>query len=223
MGKYLGSVVALSAAAVSGQAGVVTLGVRFRNSACCVLPRYHQVLCRYLSSTRRAVAVASSPTHSETTAIRKSARKAISVGDVASVKRTFSPADVEAFATVSGDCNPVHLDAEYAAATRFGRPIVHGVLMNGVISGLLGTVMPGEGTIYMGQTISFKAPLPVGEPMVARVEVLAIHPRKPIATVATQCLAAETNDVLMDGKATVLFPKELYCDKDKNMPAGDSL
>eukprot|EP00051_Salpingoeca_urceolata_P028166 m.485368 g.485368 ORF g.485368 m.485368 type:complete len:198 (-) comp23791_c0_seq1:165-758(-) len=136
----------------------------------------------------------------------------VDVGHSLEEERTFSPEDVAAFAKLSGDTNPIHLDAEYAATTQFGKPIVHGVLMNGVISGLLGAKMPGPGSIYVSQTIEFKAPLYVGETMVARAEVLSLERHssakgeRVFLTVQTQCLDKESRKVLMDGKAVVLVP-----------------
>ena len=89
----------------------------------------------------------------------------------ASVSRTVSEADILMFAGVSGDTNPVHLDQEFAASTMFGGRIAHGMLSAGLISAVFGTRLPGPGSIYLSQTLKFKAPVKIGDTVVARVTV----------------------------------------------------
>ncbi|NNK32313.1 MAG: MaoC family dehydratase, partial [Xanthomonadales bacterium] len=87
----------------------------------------------------------------------------LQIGKIASIDHEFTDRDVRAFADVSRDTNPIHLDDAAAAASLFGRRVVHGMLVASLFSGLLGVEMPGEGTIYLGQTLSFKAPVFIGD------------------------------------------------------------
>jgi len=98
-------------------------------------------------------------------------RSSFKVGDEATISRTFTQDDVEAFSRLSGDNNPVHLDEEYAKQTRFGGRIIHGMLVSSLISCALATVLPGPGSIYLSQQLSFRAPAKVGERLTARVRV----------------------------------------------------
>lgn len=127
-------------------------------------------------------------------------------GQQARLTKTFTEADVTAFAQASGDHNPVHLDEAYAQTTRFGKRIAHGMLVAGLISAVLGTQLPGPGTIYLGQELSFKAPVFLGDTVTAVVEVAAAREGKPIATLITNCYNQE-GTLVIEGKATVLFPK----------------
>eukprot|EP00054_Salpingoeca_dolichothecata_P010412 m.58203 g.58203 ORF g.58203 m.58203 type:complete len:157 (+) comp18977_c0_seq1:3-473(+) len=130
----------------------------------------------------------------------------VRVGETFSLEKTFSSADVQTFARISGDDNPIHLDKDYAATTPFGRPIVHGVLMNGLISAILGTKYPGNGTIYLNGDFQFKAPLFVGEQVTAEVTVAHVEPKKPVATFHTICKNKE-DKILLEGQAKVMFPR----------------
>jgi acyl dehydratase len=98
-------------------------------------------------------------------------RSSFKVGDEATISRTFTQEDVEAFSKLSGDNNPVHLDEEYAKQTRFGGRIIHGMLVSSLISCALATVLPGPGSIYLNQQLSFRAPARVGERLTAKVRV----------------------------------------------------
>ena len=130
----------------------------------------------------------------------------LKIGDSASLSKTFSDEDVRTFAKISGDQNPVHLDDEYAAQTPFKKRIAHGMLTAGLISAILGTELPGEGTIYLGQTINFKAPVYLDDTITATVTVVKLHERKPIATLETIC--KNQDDVMvLDGEAVVMFSK----------------
>ncbi len=93
------------------------------------------------------------------------------VGDSAETTRTIEQADVDAFAEVTGDRNPVHLDETFAQQTRFGRRIAHGMLTASLISSVLANQLPGEGSIYLGQTLQFVAPVFPGDAVTARVTV----------------------------------------------------
>lgn len=130
----------------------------------------------------------------------------VSVGEQAELSKTFSDEDVRAFARISGDSNPVHLDDEYAAGTRFKRRIAHGMLTAGLISAVLGTKLPGPGSIYLSQTLNFRAPVYIGDTITARVTVKAVREDKPIVTLETICLNQQGTTVL-EGEAVLLVPE----------------
>ncbi len=127
----------------------------------------------------------------------------IEVGARATRTKTFTDADVRAFAQTSGDTNPVHLDDDYAAGTRFGRRIVHGMLTASLISATIGNDLPGEGTIYMSQSLQFKAPVYVGDTVTATVEVTAV--RRRVITLTTRC-TLEDGTLVIEGEAVVMAP-----------------
>lgn len=129
----------------------------------------------------------------------------LSVGMSAAYEHLVTVADIEAFATVSGDHNPVHLDEAFAKTTRFKGRIAHGMLGASFISTVLASKLPGPGTIYLGQTLSFKRPVRPGENVEARVTVAEILRDKGHVVLKTQCRVGET--VVIDGEATVLAPQ----------------
>ncbi|MFM1663996.1 MaoC family dehydratase [Aeromonas salmonicida] len=113
----------------------------------------------------------------------------LEIGQKASLTKRFGTAEVEAFAGLSEDFNPLHLDSAFAATTPFERPIVHGMLLASLFSGLLGQQLPGKGAVYLGQSLSFKQPVFVGDEVTAEVEIIAMRSDKPIITLATRILA----------------------------------
>ncbi|MCU0450012.1 MAG: MaoC family dehydratase [Bernardetiaceae bacterium] len=119
----------------------------------------------------------------------------------------FSQAEVEAFAQVTGDHNPLHLDAAFAQTTQFKRPIVHGMLGASVFSRVMGMEFPGPGSIYLSQTLQFKRPMYVGEPYEAVFTVLQTDLVKRRAVIQTQIFQAETGKIAVDGQAEVLYPE----------------
>ncbi len=127
-------------------------------------------------------------------------------GDSASRSMTITDETIHAFADLSGDRNPVHLDDAYAAGTRFGRRIAHGMIAAGLISATLANEMPGPGSVYLGQTLQFKAPVYPGDTVTATVEVKSIRADKPIVTLSTYCVNQDGVRVL-EGEATVLVSK----------------
>ena len=129
----------------------------------------------------------------------------LKIGDSASITRSFTEQDVIDYAELSGDKNPAHLDAAYAAETQFKHRIVHGMLVGSLFSALLGAHLPGEGTIYMGQNLQFKAPVYFDTEVVASVEVIKIHESKPIVTLKTSCVDSDGN-ILVAGEAVVFVP-----------------
>jgi 3-hydroxybutyryl-CoA dehydratase len=128
----------------------------------------------------------------------------LSVGMTASYEHVVTAEDVTAFAAVSGDHNPVHLDEAYAKTTRFKTRIAHGLLVASYISTVLADQLPGAGTVYLGQTLAFKAPVRLGDKVEARVTVSEIFADKGRVILKTQCRVGET--VVIDGEATVLAP-----------------
>jgi len=127
-------------------------------------------------------------------------------GDKASRTQTINDEMIRAFADLTGDTNPVHLDDAYASNTRFGRRIAHGMIAAGLISATLGNDLPGPGTVYLSQTLQFKAPVFPGDMITATVEVKNVRPDKPIVTLNTICTNQE-NKVILEGEAVVLVSK----------------
>ncbi|QDQ25619.1 bifunctional enoyl-CoA hydratase/phosphate acetyltransferase [Chitinimonas arctica] len=131
----------------------------------------------------------------------------IAIGDHASMERTLTTEDITLFAVLSGDVNPQHIDAEFAASTRFHGVIAHGMLGGALISALLGTRLPGPGTIYLGQTLKFHAPVRVGDTLTVRVEVITRHEAKQRLILACSC-TNQAGVVVISGEAEVLAPTE---------------
>jgi acyl dehydratase len=127
------------------------------------------------------------------------------VGDKATLVKSFTEKEVRIFAEISGDDNPVHLDPEYAKETPFGQQIVHGILVASIFSGLVGAKLPGYGSIYLGQTLNFKAPVFLDEELEASVEVIAVREDKPIITLKTLCVKKD-GTVAVEGEAVMMTP-----------------
>lgn len=128
----------------------------------------------------------------------------LNIGDSASITKAFSQDEVVQFAEISGDHNPIHLDEDFAAASIFGQRIVHGMLVASLFSGLIGEELPGQGTIYLSQSVSFKAPVLIAEEVTATVEVIGIREDKPIITLKTTCRNA-AGKIVIKGEAVVLY------------------
>lgn len=111
----------------------------------------------------------------------------LAVGQEASISRTVTDGDIVAFAEVSGDKNPVHLDAAYAATTMFKERIAHGMLSAAFISAVLGMKLPGPGAIYLSQSLAFKAPVKIGDTVVTTVRCVELMPEKKRAKFETIC------------------------------------
>jgi 3-hydroxybutyryl-CoA dehydratase len=129
----------------------------------------------------------------------------LAVGMAAAFSKTITAADVVAFSAISGDTNPIHLDEAYAAASRFGRRVAHGLLGASVISAVMGTKLPGPGAIYLSQTLQFKAPVYLGDTVTARVEVLKLHPGWSRAELQTRCYVGDK--IVIDGHAVIVVPR----------------
>jgi 3-hydroxybutyryl-CoA dehydratase len=131
---------------------------------------------------------------------------ALNVGDSAEVSKTITEEDVRAFAELTGDRNPVHLDEEYASTTRFGRRIAHGMLGASLISTVLASELPGRGSVYLSQTLRFTAPVFLGDTVTARVTVTHVREDKPVVTLETVC-TNERGERVVEGEAVVLVPR----------------
>ena len=127
-------------------------------------------------------------------------------GDKASRTQTISDEMIQSFADLTGDTNPVHLDDAYAAGTRFGRRIAHGMIAAGLISATLANELPGPGTVYLSQTLQFKAPVYPGDTITTTVEVKNTRTDKPIITLSTVCINQD-NKVVLEGEAVVMVSK----------------
>jgi 3-hydroxybutyryl-CoA dehydratase len=128
----------------------------------------------------------------------------LAIGQSASIGKTITEADILMFAAVSMDTNPVHLNAEVAAASQFKERIAHGMLSAGLISAVLGTKLPGPGSIYLGQTLRFRRPVKIGDTVTATCEVTAIDAARKQATLKTTCTVA--GKTVIEGEAVVLPP-----------------
>ncbi|RAN39483.1 bifunctional enoyl-CoA hydratase/phosphate acetyltransferase [Hyphomonas sp. GM-8P] len=141
----------------------------------------------------------------------------IKVGDTASLERAVTENDIELFALVSGDVNPAHLDAEFAAKDIFGKPVAHGMWTASLISAVLGTTLPGPGCIYLGQTIAFTKPVFPGDTVTATVTVLEKQNKKRLVRLETVC-TNQDGETVLKGEATVIAPKDSVRVKRKHMP-----
>lgn len=128
----------------------------------------------------------------------------LQVGMSAAYAKTVTDADIVLFAGITGDINPVHLNQEFAAGTMFEGRIAHGMLSAGFVSTVLGTKLPGPGTIYLSQTLKFKAAVRAGDTVVARATITALNPAKRRATLDTVCTVG--GKVVMDGVAEIMLP-----------------
>lgn len=127
----------------------------------------------------------------------------MNVGEQAQRSLTVDDDLVSAFAEVSSDRNPVHMDEEYAAKTRFGRRIAHGMIAGSLISATLANDLPGPGTVYLSQQLTFRAPVFIGDVITSTVEITTWDPVKRFATLSTTC-SNQDGTVIVSGEASVL-------------------
>jgi 3-hydroxybutyryl-CoA dehydratase len=128
----------------------------------------------------------------------------LAVGMFATYRHTLTEADVHAFADLTGDHNPLHLDEAFARTTRFKGRVVHGMLTASFFSTAI-AILPGPGTVYLSQSIAFRAPVRIGDTVEARVTVAEIIPEKARVRLKTVCLVGDT--VVIDGEALAMVPK----------------
>lgn len=133
----------------------------------------------------------------------KKALVMLKIGDYHEMPFSVTQEQVAKFAELSGDHNPVHLDETFAAATSFGKPIVHGIFSASIFSKILGTIFPGEGTIYLSQALQFKRPVFPAEEYLARVEVISLD-GKNTATLSTKLVQKESGKAVIEGEARVM-------------------
>jgi 3-hydroxybutyryl-CoA dehydratase len=129
----------------------------------------------------------------------------LSVGMVAEKRVPVTEARIGLFAEASDDFNPVHMDEAYASKTAYRGRIAHGLLSASFGSAVVGTILPGAGSIYLSQTLAFHKPVRIGDVVIARVTVAAIDPESARVTLSCQGLVGE--DVIMDGEAVVRVPR----------------
>ena len=129
----------------------------------------------------------------------------MSVGQSAERSRVVGEADIAAFAEVSGDNNPVHMDEAFAATTRFQGRIAHGMLSATYISAVLGEQLPGHGAIYVSQSLGFRRPVRIGDEVTARVTVTAIDEAKGRVSLDTVCLVG--GKAVIEGEAVLMVPR----------------
>lgn len=133
----------------------------------------------------------------------------IELGQVYKHSFSFTQKDVENFAEITGDKNPIHLDAAYAAETVFKRPIMHGFLGASIFSKVFGTLFPGEGTIYLKQAMAFVKPMYVETSYEAVFTVKEVIKEKNRAIIETTIVESETGDATVKGEATVMNVREI--------------
>ena len=131
----------------------------------------------------------------------------LKVGDSAQFSKTITEKDINDFARVTGDFNPVHLDQGYAEKTIFKGRIAHGLLSVGLLSSILGNILPGHGTIYLSQEVKFLAPVKIGDTITARVEVIELVQEKNRAKFRTTCMNQD-GKIVVDGIAWAMPPRE---------------
>lgn len=130
----------------------------------------------------------------------------LSLGDSATFEKTLTEKELVLFAAVSGDVNPVHLDADFAKTTMFGEQIAHGMWSGSLISAALATTLPGPGTIYMSQDLSFRRPVKLGDTLTVQ---LTVKEKKEKNVVILDCLVTNQKDEkVVLGTATVIAPTE---------------
>lgn len=129
----------------------------------------------------------------------------LEIGQSAEISREVTFADIEAFAQVSGDFNPVHLDADYAATTPFGERIAHGMMAGAFLSAVMAAKLPGPGAVYRSQSMKFRRPVKIGDVVVSRATITALEERRGLVTLETVCIVGDTT--VVEGEAVVMAPR----------------
>jgi 3-hydroxybutyryl-CoA dehydratase len=130
----------------------------------------------------------------------------LSIGQKAASRRTVTEADILMFGAASGDMNPVHFDAEFAATTRFGERIAHGMLTASHVSALIGMTLPGPGSVYISQDLQFKRPVKIGSSVTTEVAIIAMDSAKGLVTLSTTCSIA--GKAVLTGTAVAMVSKQ---------------
>jgi 3-hydroxybutyryl-CoA dehydratase len=133
------------------------------------------------------------------------AYETLSLGQSAQMTRVVSEADVQDFARISGDHNPVHLDEAFASASMFKGRIAHGMLTAGYVSAVFAMQLPGPGAIYISQTLNFRAPVRIGDSVITEVVIKELFPAKRRALFACTCRVGDT--VVLEGDAILMLPR----------------
>jgi 3-hydroxybutyryl-CoA dehydratase len=129
----------------------------------------------------------------------------LSLGMEAGHERRVGASDIIAFADLTGDRNPLHLDDAFARTTRYGAPIAHGMLTASLISTVLGMKLPGPGSIYVSQSIYFRAPVRCGDLVKAQARITALEPSRRRVVLACRCSVG--SEIVLDGEAVVQVPR----------------
>ena len=124
------------------------------------------------------------------------------VGQEAKLSKAAKAEDIDSFSYLTGDMNPVHVNEDFAGKTRFGRRIAHGMWVASLISAVIGTKLPGPGSIYLGQSLEFTEPVFIGDTVTATAKVIDVREDKPIVTLETICRNQHGNEVIR-GEAVV--------------------
>ena len=124
---------------------------------------------------------------------------ALTVGQKATRSLTLTQASVEAYASITGDYNPLHFDEKFAAGTKFGRRVVHGGLTSGILNALVAEDLPGPGTVFMSQELKYVAPVFIGDTITGEVEVLKVHETKPVTQVRAT-VRREDGEIVLEGE-----------------------
>ncbi len=124
----------------------------------------------------------------------------VAVGQTAERSLSLTAEHVKAYAALSGDYNPLHFDAAFAAGTRFGRLVVQGGLTTGLLHALVATDLPGPGTVFLSQNWRFTAPVYIGDTITARAEVLSVHPSKPVTQLRVT-VVRQDGETVLEGEA----------------------
>ncbi|AFN77089.1 MaoC family dehydratase [Stutzerimonas nitrititolerans] len=150
------------------------------------------------------------------TTISNTPYSALEVGQKASFEKTIGERDIQLFAAMSGDRNPVHLDAEFARGTLFKERIAHGMLSGALISAAVACTLPGPGTIYLGQTMRFARPVKIGDTITVHVEILEKLPKNRVR-VGTN-VSNQNGELVVEGEAEVLAPRRAETVELKELP-----
>jgi len=130
----------------------------------------------------------------------------IKVGMTDSFSKTITDSDINSYAMLSGDANPVHLDEDYASKSRFGKRIAHGLLSAGFFSAIFGTKLPGSGCVYVSQNLNFKRPVYINDTVLATVTVIEVNQKSKKIRFKTEC--SVNSKIVIEGEAELFIPGE---------------